>query len=117
MAFGVTIAPGKALAVGAVMIPAVNSSWAVNGCRFGQWLPESSGFATFGFGFMPGLEYSILLAFGAFVFRVAAGRRAALWAAVASRWLVCGWAPWVKVWVLDVGGLGKLWFADLLLCV
>jgi hypothetical protein len=108
MAFGVTIVPGKTLAVRAVMFPAVNSSLAVNSCQFGQWLLESSGFATFGFGFMPGLEYSILLAFGAFVFRIVAGRRAALWAAVASRWLVCGWAPWVKVWVLDVGGLGKL---------
>ena len=80
MAFGVTIAPGKTLAVGAVMIPAVNSSWVVNGCQLCQWLPESKGSTTFGFGFMSGLEYSILLAFGAFVFRVVAGRRAALWA-------------------------------------
>lgn len=48
------------------------------------------GSVTIDFGFIPGLEYSILLACGAFVFSVAVGRRAALWAAVAGRWLVCG---------------------------
>ena len=47
-----------------------------------------------------------MLAFGAFVFSVAAGRRASVCAAVAIRSLVCGWAPWVKVWVLDVWRAG-----------
>lgn len=45
---------------------------------------------TIDFGFIPRLEYLTLLALCAFVFSVAVGRRAALWAAVASRWLVCG---------------------------
>ena len=61
-----------------------------NCCQSGQWLPEVRGSAAFDFGFISGLEYSILLAFGVFVFSVAAGRRPAFWAAVASSWLVCG---------------------------
>jgi hypothetical protein len=73
-----------------------------NCCQSGQWLPEVRGYAAFDFGFISGLEYLILLVFGAFVFSVAAGRRTSLCAAVAIRPLVCGWAPWVKVWVLDV---------------
>ena len=40
---------------------------------------RARGSATFDFGFIPGLWYSILLAFGAFVISVAAGRRAAFW--------------------------------------
>jgi hypothetical protein len=78
-----------------------------NGSQSSQWLPGLMGSATIHFGFIPVLEYSNLLAFGAFVFSVAAGRRTVLWAAVAIRWLVCGWPPWVKVWVLDVWGPGN----------
>jgi len=48
-----------------------------------------------------------LLAFGAFILSVAGGCSAALWAAAAIRWLVWGWVPWVKVWVLAVWGAGN----------
>jgi len=74
---------------------------AASGCR------NKCGFVTIDFGLSPGLEYLNLLVFGSFVLGVAVGHRAALWAAAAGRWQVCGWPPWVKVWVLDVGGSGN----------